>query len=205
MERCIQTLKKKLGTMQLDPNFEDTQSAVKSILEDIRITRHSILKNFPFELQYGRKPNTEWFIFRDKLIYSLDSDQIKLERCMLKPEQMRELADSRTRLNVVRKGMVSRDVSTKLKTSAEEPDSIRALENLAKAAIDWKLHKRHLTHEEESEALKKLTDRNHLLEASFGSDLLEGTLRFDVETDDIMKNKRCQVRGQSIYCIIRRK
>ena len=36
--------------MQLDPNSEDIQSAVKLILEDIRITHHSILKKSPFEL-----------------------------------------------------------------------------------------------------------------------------------------------------------
>ena len=44
VERCIQTIKIKLGTMQLDLNFEDIQTAVKSILEDIRISRHSVLK-----------------------------------------------------------------------------------------------------------------------------------------------------------------
>ena len=58
--------------MQLDPNFKDTQSAVKSILEDFRITRHSILKKSPIEFHYGRKPNTEWSNFRDKLILSLN-------------------------------------------------------------------------------------------------------------------------------------
>ena len=73
--RRIQTIKRKLDTMLLDPNFEGTQSAGKSILEDIQITRHSTLKNSPFELHYGRKPNTEWSNFRDTLIYSLNLDQ----------------------------------------------------------------------------------------------------------------------------------
>ena len=70
--------------MLLDPNFEGIQSAGKSILEDIQITRHSTLKKSPFELHYGRKPNTEWSYFRDTLIYSLNLDQQKLERSMLK-------------------------------------------------------------------------------------------------------------------------
>ena len=81
---------------------------------------------------------------------------------------MRESADSRTRLNVVKKGIVSRDVSPNLKKPEEEPDSIRTLENLAKAASDWKSHKRH---KEGSEALRKLAERNPLLAANLRSDL----------------------------------
>ena len=121
--------KKKLGTMQLDPNFLDIQTAVKSILENIRISRHSILKKSPLELHFGRKPNTEWSSFRDKLKFLLNLDQQRLERSLLKPEEMRESADSRTRMKVVKKGMASRDVSPKLKRNEEEPESIRALEN----------------------------------------------------------------------------
>ena len=183
VERCIQTIKRKLGTMQLDPNFEDMQTAVKSILENIRISRHSILKKSPFELHFGRKPKTEWSNFRDKLKCSLNLDQQRLERPLLKPEEMRESADSRTRMKVVKKGMASRDVSPKLKRNEEEPESIRALENLARAASDWKLHRRHLTHKEGSEALRKLTERNPLLAASLGRDLNQGTLRFRVDQE----------------------
>ena len=168
---CIQTTKRKLGTMQLDPNFEDIQTAIKSKLEDIRISRHSNLKKSPFELHYGRKPKTERSNFRDKLICSLNLDQQRLKRSLLKPEEMRESADPRTRTKVMKKGMASRDVSPKLKKTEEEPDSIRALENLAKAASYWKSHKRHLTHKKGSEALQKLTERNPLLAASLRSDL----------------------------------
>ena len=183
LERCIQTIKRKLGTMQLDPNFEDIQTAVESFLEDIRISRHSILKKSPFELHFGRTPNTEWSNFRDKLKCSLNLDQQKLERSLLKPEEVRVSADSRTRMKVVKKGMASRDVSPKLKRNEEEPESIRALEKLAKAASDWKLHRRHLSHKEGSQALRKLTERNPLLAASLRSDLNQGTLRFRVEQE----------------------
>ena len=86
-------------------------------------------------------------------------------------------------MKVVKKGMASRDVSPKLKRREEEPESIRALENLAKAASDWKLHRRHLSHKEGSEALRKLTERNPLLAASLRSDLNQGTLRFRVEQE----------------------
>ena len=176
--KMYSNFKNKTRQMQLDPNFEDIQSAVKSMLEDVRITRHSILKKSPFQLHIGRKPNTEWSNFRDKLICSLNLDQQKLDRSLLKPEEMRELADSRTRLKVVKKGMMSRDVSPKLKKQEERARYIRTLENLAKAASDWKLHKRHLTHKEGSEPLRKLTETNPVLAASLGSDLNQGTLRF---------------------------
>ena len=96
---------------------------------------------------------------------------------------MRESVDSRIRLKVVKKGMVSRDVSPNLKNSEEEPDSIRPLENLAKSASDWKSQKRHFTHKEGSEALSKLTERKPLLATSLRSDLNQGTLRFRVQRE----------------------
>ena len=98
---------------------------------------------------------------------------------------MRESADSRTRLKVVKEkeGMASRDVSPKMKRTGEKPESIRALENLAKAVSDWKLHRNHLSHKEGSEALRKLTERNPLLAASLRNDLNQGTLRFRVEPE----------------------
>ena len=130
-----------------------------------------------------KKKTTEWSIFRDKLICSLNLDQLKLERSLLKPEEMRESADPRTRLKVVKKGMVSRDLSPKLKKPEEEPDSIKTLEILAKAASDWKSHKRQLTHKDGSEVVRKLTERNPLLAASLRSDLNQGTLRFRVEQE----------------------
>ena len=92
-----------MGATQLDPKFDNIQSATKTISEDIRTTRHTSLINAPFEFHCGRKPNTEWSLFRDKLIISVSSDKDKTERSMLKPEDMRGLADSRTRPKVSRK------------------------------------------------------------------------------------------------------
>ena len=57
------------------------------------------------------------------------------------------------------------------------------MENLAKAASDWKLHSERLSHREGSEALRKLTERNSLLAASLRSDLNQGILRFRVEQE----------------------
>ena len=102
VERCIQTINWKLGAMQLDPNFDNIQSATKTILEDICTIRHNFLEKALFEFHYGRKPNTEWSLFRDKFINSVSSDQEKFEKSMLKPENMRGLADSRTRPKVAK-------------------------------------------------------------------------------------------------------
>ena len=89
--------------------------SIQTILEEIRTTRHSILRKSPFKFHYDRKTITEGSNFREKLINSLNSDQQKLDRSMLKPQEMRELTDSQTRLKVARKGMVSGDNSLKPK------------------------------------------------------------------------------------------
>ena len=108
VERCIQTIKRKLGTMQLDPNFTDIQSAVKLIIGDIRVVKHALLKKSPFELHFGGKPNTCFSLLSDKRLHNLDRDN--LERNLLTLEQMRETSDSRTRLKAVHKGETSRSL-----------------------------------------------------------------------------------------------
>ena len=60
VERAIQTIKRKLGVAKLDPNFKNVKETSQQILEDIRKSNHSVLKKSPFELHFGRKPNTEW-------------------------------------------------------------------------------------------------------------------------------------------------
>ena len=64
-EWCIQKIKRKLSTLQMDPIFDNNFSAVKTVSEDSRTTRLNIFKKLPFELHYGGKPNTEWSPFRD--------------------------------------------------------------------------------------------------------------------------------------------
>ena len=60
VERMIQTIKRKLGTEQLDPNFGNFKEVLHRIIEDIRKNNHSTLKKSPFEMHFGRMPNTEW-------------------------------------------------------------------------------------------------------------------------------------------------
>ena len=61
VERTIQTIKSKLGVAKLDPDFKNFKETVHQILEDTRKSNHSVLKKSPFELRFGRKPNTEGF------------------------------------------------------------------------------------------------------------------------------------------------
>ena len=58
VERTIQTIKRKLGVAKLDPNFKNFKKTIQQILENIRKSNHSVLKKSPFELHFGRKPNT---------------------------------------------------------------------------------------------------------------------------------------------------
>ena len=93
MERSIQTIKWKLGTEKLDPLTLGTE---KQIIDDIRKTKHSTLKFSPFELHFGRKPNTEFSSARDNVVQSPTSAQ-GLERNLPTPEQQSSQDYSRDR------------------------------------------------------------------------------------------------------------
>ena len=58
VERTIRTIKRKLGVAKLDPKFKNFKDAIHQILQDIRKSNHSVLMKSPFELYFGRKPNT---------------------------------------------------------------------------------------------------------------------------------------------------
>ena len=83
VERCIQTLKRRLATCVLD-NRSDLNLSVAKILESIRTTKHSVDKKSPFEMHFGRKPNT---LFSNTLKKLGISDSY-LKRPMLKPDEM---------------------------------------------------------------------------------------------------------------------
>ena len=53
VERSIQTIKRKLGTEKLDPNFKNLKSTLPQIIDDIRKTKHSTLKNFLLSYTLG--------------------------------------------------------------------------------------------------------------------------------------------------------
>ena len=59
VERSIQTIKRKLDTAKLDPNFGNFKETIQQIIKHIRKSNHSVLRKSPFELHFGRKRKTE--------------------------------------------------------------------------------------------------------------------------------------------------
>ena len=61
VERLIQTKKRRLAVLDIDPNWSDTTLAnrLANIIENIRLILNTTTKISPFEAQFGRKTNTE--------------------------------------------------------------------------------------------------------------------------------------------------
>ena len=93
VERSIQTIKRKLGTEKRDPNFNNLKSTIQQIVENIRKSKHSVLKKSPFEMHFGRKPNTEWSQVLNNVIKNATSTQ-GLECNLLTPDQIASQAYS---------------------------------------------------------------------------------------------------------------
>ena len=181
VERSIQTIKRRLGASRLSSDFSNIQDTLRNIIEDIRITKNSVTGVSPFELHFGRPPNTELSIAAERLSTGVNLDNQQLERDLLTPEQRREQCDSRPRIKVVRKGQSSAMVSPYFGGSTDsvsDTPHYRALENLAHSANQWFTLKKSLSHQEGVKALKTLTERNQVLAATLRSNLSAGTLRF---------------------------
>ena len=181
VERSIQTIKRRLGASQLSSDFYNVQDTLRNIIEDIRVTKNSVTGVSPFELHFGRPPNTELSTAADRLSSGIHLDNQRLERDLLTPEQRREQCDSRPRIKVVKKGQSSPTVSPHFggtTDSVADTPHYRALESLAQSANQWLSLKKSLTHQEGVKALKTLTERNQILAATLRSNLSAGTLRF---------------------------
>ena len=145
------------------------------------LQKNSVTGVSPFELHFGRPPNTELSIAADRLSSGIHLDNQRLERDLLTPEQRREQCDSRPRIKVVKKGQSSPTVSPHFggtTDSVADTPHYRALESLAQSANQWLSLKKSLTHQEGVKALKTLTERNQVLAATLRSNLSAGTLRF---------------------------
>ena len=61
VERLIQTIKRRLAVLDIDPNWskETLSSRLANIIENIRLIPNKTTKTTPFEAHFGRKPNTE--------------------------------------------------------------------------------------------------------------------------------------------------
>ena len=181
VEQSSQTIKRKLGTSQFEENPPDIHTALKMNIEDIRITKKSVTVLSPFELHFGRKPNSEWSLATDIFTPKIVLDEQNLERDLLTPEERIELCESKLRVKVVKKGLHSRDTSPKFKLESAQIANTpyyKSLEQLAKSANEWMTWKRKLFHEEGCRALRTLTERNQLLAACLRNILTTGTLRF---------------------------
>ena len=60
VERLIQTIKRRLAVLDIDPNWssETLSSRLANIIENIRLIPNRTTKITPFEAHFGRKPNT---------------------------------------------------------------------------------------------------------------------------------------------------
>ena len=61
VERLIQTLKRRLAVIDIDPMWssETLSARIASIIENVRLIPNKTTKVTPFESHFGRKPNTE--------------------------------------------------------------------------------------------------------------------------------------------------
>ena len=159
VERMIQTIKRKLGTEKLDPNFANFQEVLHRIVEDIRKSNHSTLKKSPFELHFGRKPNTEWSQAFHNVVNSDTSTQ-RLERNLLTPDQIASQDYSRDRAKVVPRGSASPQIAPRfnpmfsLEGNVAESEPYKALADLARAANKWTQYKRNLPPDGANECFK---------------------------------------------------
>ena len=106
VERSIQTIKRKLGTAKLDPNFVSLKSTIQQIIEEIRKSKRAVLKKSPFELHFGREPNSEWSQAYRNFVNNASSAQ-GLERNLLTPHQIAIRDYGRDRAKLVLRGSTS--------------------------------------------------------------------------------------------------
>ena len=114
IERMIQTMKRKLGTAKLDPNFDTFKETLQRIIEAICKSNLSILKKLPFELHFGHEPNTEWSQAFHNVVNS-DTSAQRLERNLVTPDQIASQDYSRDRAKVVPRGSASPPIAKRFK------------------------------------------------------------------------------------------
>ena len=183
VERTIQTIKRKLGTEQLDPNFGNFKEVLHQIIEDIRKNNHCTLKKSPFEMHFGRKPNTEWSQAFHNIVNS-DTSAQRLERNLLTPDQIASQDYSRDRVKVVPRGSLSPQITPRfnpmfsLEGNIAESEPYKALADLARAANNWTQQKRNLPPDGGKRVLQELSSRHSDLAQSLKTGLSRKTLCF---------------------------
>ena len=112
VERLIQTIKRKLGVMTIDPlwSSEDISTIVANIIQSIRLIPNRVTRIAPFKAHFGRKPNTALsnivtkpnkHNLSYKHIKNFASDRRLLKQPVLSPSAMWDMEqDSEPELNI---------------------------------------------------------------------------------------------------------
>ena len=100
VERTIQTIKRRLG-VNLNENNNDLNKTIVEILESLRTSKQATTKKSPFELHFGRKPNT---LMSNTIVKLSVLDKNNIERPLLSREDTKSNHYSKDRLTVVEKG-----------------------------------------------------------------------------------------------------
>ena len=185
VERSMQTINRKLGTAKLDPNFGNFKETTQQIVENIRKGNNSVLKKSPFELHFGRKPNTEWSQAYHNIVKT-DTSAQGLERNLLTPDQIASQDYSRDRAKVVPRGSASPTITPRfqpmfsLDGNVADNEPYKALAELAPAANKWSQCKRNLPADSSKRVLKELSSRHSDLAHSLKTDITRNFLRFSV-------------------------
>ena len=72
VERTIQTIKRRSGTMLLDENVTSLKFALSTIIRDLRWSKQKPIQFSPFIAHFGRIPKNEFKILRDSFIKNSD-------------------------------------------------------------------------------------------------------------------------------------
>ena len=82
---------------------------------------------------------------------------------------------------MVHRGESNRKMSPEFRQRSPEPEGLRTLETLVKAASGWRLIKNQSNHGKRAEVLRNFTDKNPLLAFTLRNDLSQGTIRVEGE------------------------
>ena len=138
VERLIQTIKRKLGVMAIDPlwSSEDITTIVSNIIQNIRLISNRITKITPFEAHFGRKPNTALsnIVTKQnkqnlsyKKIKHFASDRKLLKQPVLSPATIWDMdQDSEPELNIQYREDAKKGTRPEVNIASESHDSENA-------------------------------------------------------------------------------
>ena len=138
VDRLIQTTKRKLGVMYIDPlwSSEDISTIVSNIIQNIRLISNRITKITPFEAHFGRKPNTalSYIVTKpnkqnlsQKQIKNFASDRKLLKQPVLSPAAIWDMdQDSVPEVNIQYRETAKKHTRPGFNIASESDDSENA-------------------------------------------------------------------------------